>query len=66
MAVSVDFERGTDQVLERVGDAHATEAVDTTFEVLYRERYRDVYRYALLMLRPRPSHPESSPRRPWP
>lgn len=26
-------------------------AVDDTFEALYRQRYRDVYRYALLMLR---------------
>ena len=27
------------------------EAVDETFEALYRQRYRDVYRYSLLMLR---------------
>lgn len=38
-------------MLERVGDARVVDAVDRTFEDLYRQRYRDVYRYALLMLR---------------
>ena len=36
---------------ERVGDARAGEVADETFEALYRQRYRDVYRYVLLMLR---------------
>ncbi len=44
-------EGGAGQVLERVGDARVVEAVDESFEALYRQRYRDVYRYALLMLR---------------
>jgi RNA polymerase sigma-70 factor (ECF subfamily) len=51
MVELMNAERGTDQVLERVGDARAVEAVDETFEALYRQRYRDVYRYSLLMLR---------------
>ena len=38
-------------MLERVGDARIVDAVDETFEALYRERYKDVHRYALLMLR---------------
>ena len=38
-------------MLERVGDARAVEVSDETFEALYRQRYRDVYRYVLLMLR---------------
>lgn len=38
-------------MLERVGDTRAVDAVDQTFEALYRQRYRDVYRYALMMLR---------------
>jgi len=46
----MNAERGTEQVLERVGDARA-EAVSETFEALYRQRFRDVYRYSLLMLR---------------
>ncbi len=51
MVELTNAERGTEQVLERVGDARAMEAVDETFEALYRQRYRDVYRYTLLMLR---------------
>ncbi len=47
----VSVERGTDQVLERVGDSPAVETADETFETLYRQRHRDVYRYTLLMLR---------------
>ncbi|HEX7430801.1 MAG TPA: sigma-70 family RNA polymerase sigma factor [Candidatus Limnocylindrales bacterium] len=47
----MNAERGTDQVLERVGDARPVEVADETFEALYRQRYRDVYRYSLLMLR---------------
>jgi RNA polymerase sigma factor (sigma-70 family) len=43
-------EKGTDDVLELVGSAQAEE-VDEAFATLYRQRYRDVYRYALLMLR---------------
>src|ERR1035437_2388204 len=46
----MDFERGTDQVLERVDTARA-ETVDDAFEALYRQRYRDIYRYVLMMLR---------------
>ena len=38
-------------MLERVGDARAVEVSDETFEALYRQRYHDVYRYVLLMLR---------------
>jgi RNA polymerase sigma factor (sigma-70 family) len=44
-------EGGAGQVLERVGEARAVEVSDETFEALYRQRYRDVYRYVLLMLR---------------
>jgi DNA-directed RNA polymerase specialized sigma24 family protein len=44
-------EGGAGHVLERVGDARAVEVSDETFEALYRQRYRDVYRYVLLMLR---------------
>ena len=51
MVELTNAERGTEQVLERVGDARVMEAVDETFEALYRQRYRDVYRYTLLMLR---------------
>jgi RNA polymerase sigma factor (sigma-70 family) len=40
-------------LLELVGDASSIEDVDeaASFGALYRQRYRDVYRYALLMLR---------------
>ena len=38
-------------MLERVGSASAGEDVGAAFEDLYRQRYRDVYRYAALMLR---------------
>jgi RNA polymerase sigma factor (sigma-70 family) len=51
MVELMDFERGTGQVLERVDAAIAAEAADDTFEALYRQRYRDIYRYVLLMLR---------------
>ena len=51
MVELTNAERGTEQVLERVGGSRAVEAVDETFEALYRLRYRDVYRYTLLMLR---------------
>jgi RNA polymerase sigma factor (sigma-70 family) len=51
MVELMSVERETEQVLERVGDARAVEAVDETFEALYRQRYRDVYRYTLMMLR---------------
>ena len=47
----MDFERGTDQVLERVDTVRTAEDVDDTFEALYRQRYRDIYRYVLMMLR---------------
>jgi RNA polymerase sigma-70 factor (ECF subfamily) len=43
-------ERGVADVLERVGASVADDLSDS-FEGLYRQRYRDVYRYALLMLR---------------
>jgi RNA polymerase sigma factor (sigma-70 family) len=51
MVELVDVDRGTDQMLERVRDARAVDTLGETFEALYRQRYRDVYRYALLMLR---------------
>ena len=51
MVELINVERGAEQVLERVGDARPVEAVDEAFEALYRQRYRDVYRYTLLMLR---------------
>ena len=44
-------EGGAGQVLETVGDTRIVDAVDEAFEALYRQRYRDVYRYCLLMLR---------------
>lgn len=43
-------EKGIDDVLELVGNGRAQD-VDEAFATLYRERYRDVFRYALLMLR---------------
>jgi RNA polymerase sigma factor (sigma-70 family) len=45
------IEGGAEQVLERVGDTRAVEVSDEAFEALYRQRYRDIYRYVLLMLR---------------
>src|ERR1035437_9116783 len=51
MVELMKVERGTEEVLERVGDARPVEVADETFEALYRQRYRDVYRYSLLMLR---------------
>jgi RNA polymerase sigma factor (sigma-70 family) len=53
MAIAT-VEGGTEDLLERVGSARPFEDVEeagTSFEALYRQRYRDVYRYALLMLR---------------
>jgi RNA polymerase sigma factor (sigma-70 family) len=50
MVSAVVVEGGAGQVLERVGEARAVEVSDETFEALYRQRYKDVYRYALLML----------------
>lgn len=50
----VTVERGSQEALERVGSARSgadVEGIDASFEALYRQRYRDVYRYALLMLR---------------
>jgi RNA polymerase sigma-70 factor (ECF subfamily) len=47
----VGVEGGTDRMLERVGEAGASDVNEATFEALYRERYRDVFRYTLLMLR---------------
>ena len=38
-------------MLERVIEARPVEVAEDTFEALYRQRYRDVYRYALMMLR---------------
>jgi RNA polymerase sigma factor (sigma-70 family) len=38
-------------LLERVSPGVGEEATGHTFEALYRQRYRDVFRYALLMLR---------------
>jgi RNA polymerase sigma factor (sigma-70 family) len=37
-------------MLERVVDARRMEVAEDTFDALYRQRHRDVYRYALLML----------------
>jgi RNA polymerase sigma factor (sigma-70 family) len=51
MVELVDHERGTDPALERVRDARAVATLGETFEALYRQRYRDIYRYALMMLR---------------
>ena len=55
----VDSNKGAGNVLELVGDSRAVEATEDSFEALYRERYRDVYRYALLMLR-RPDEAEDA------
>ncbi len=38
-------------MLERVVEARPMEVAEDTFEALYRQRYRDVFRYALMMLR---------------
>jgi RNA polymerase sigma factor (sigma-70 family) len=54
MMAIVSADRGSQEFVERVGDARAAEEVEdagASFEALYRQRYRDVYRYALLMLR---------------
>ena len=53
MMAIVVVERGSEELLERVGSAPSIADVDgagASFEALYRQRYRDVYRYALLML----------------
>ncbi len=45
-------ERGAPQLLERVGAGREErDDLEDTFEAIYRRRYRDVFRYALLMLR---------------
>jgi RNA polymerase sigma factor (sigma-70 family) len=51
MMAIVAVERGSDELLERVGSAGPFEEGGASFDSLYRQRYRDVYRYALLMLR---------------
>jgi RNA polymerase sigma-70 factor (ECF subfamily) len=54
MMEMVAVERGSQELLERVGSARSfddVEDVGASFEALYRQRYRDVYRYSLLMLR---------------
>ena len=51
MMAIVTIDRGSQELLERVGDLRPAEETASTFEALYRQRYRDVYRYALLMLR---------------
>ena len=38
-------------MLERVVEARPVGVAEDSFEALYRQRYRDVYRYALMMLR---------------
>jgi RNA polymerase sigma-70 factor (ECF subfamily) len=48
--MEITADKGIDDVLELVGEAR-TEELDETFATLYRQRYRDVFRYALLMLR---------------
>jgi RNA polymerase sigma factor (sigma-70 family) len=55
----VDSNKGTGNVLELAGDRRAADATEDSFEALYRQRYRDVYRYALLMLR-RPDEAEDA------
>lgn len=47
----VAVDEGIGEVVEHLGDARLVDTTDDTFERLYRERYRDVYRYTLLMLR---------------
>jgi RNA polymerase sigma-70 factor (ECF subfamily) len=53
MMAVVTVDRGNGDLLELVGDASSVEEADEAggFAALYRQRYRDVYRYALLMLR---------------
>jgi RNA polymerase sigma-70 factor, ECF subfamily len=53
MMAVVTVDRGSRDLLELVGDASSIEDVEKVggFGALYRRRYRDVYRYALLMLR---------------
>ena len=54
MMAIVSIERGSSELLERVGSARPPAEADESarsFEALYRQRHRDVYRYALLMLR---------------
>jgi RNA polymerase sigma factor (sigma-70 family) len=43
-------EKGIDDVLELAGNGRAQD-VDEAFATLYRERYRDVFRYALMLRR---------------
>jgi RNA polymerase sigma factor (sigma-70 family) len=53
MMAIVSVDGGSHDLLERVGSARSFDIEETreSFEALYRQRYRDVYRYALLMLR---------------
>jgi RNA polymerase sigma-70 factor (ECF subfamily) len=54
MMAIVTVERGAPEVREQVGGPRSAQDVDeaeASFEALYRQRYRDVFRYALLMLR---------------
>jgi RNA polymerase sigma-70 factor, ECF subfamily len=51
MVGMMGVERGANEVLDRVEAAGAAGVTDDTFEALYRQRYRDIYRYVLLMLR---------------
>lgn len=52
MMAVVSVERGSQPVLEAVeGVRPGSEGVAESFDALYRQRYRDVFRYALLMLR---------------
>jgi RNA polymerase sigma-70 factor, ECF subfamily len=51
MVEAVEIERENDPVLDEVRAYSAAVPGEEAFEALYRQRYRDVYRYALLMLR---------------
>jgi RNA polymerase sigma-70 factor (ECF subfamily) len=44
-------QRGAPDLLERVEAGGRDEDLEGTFEAIYRRRYRDVFRYALMMLR---------------
>ncbi len=44
-------ERGVSDLLERLEVEPDVDDLEGTFEALYRQRYRDVYRYVLMMLR---------------
>lgn len=51
MMAIVTVERGAQEVLQRVGDTRPAEEFGESFEAFYRQRYGDIYRYALFMLR---------------